>query len=441
MMSNATAFEAPSASDAVPGPAPVEKRFFKTMSKRTKWYLFAIATVLLLSFVSVVTGADDLTSSGTVGATLRLSMPIMLAGLAGVWAERSGVVNIGIEGMMILGTWAGGFGAWHWGAWAGLGLAIVGGLLGGLLHALATVTFNVDHIISGVAINTLAFGVTRYLSAEFFLGQPGGGMSQSPKQSSAIGLTNVPFLSGGSLFGWKSPDMLGWVEKQNYPFLSDIAGLARGLVHEVSWATILAIALAAVTSWVLWRTRFGLRVRSSGEAPFAAESLGVRVQWVRYRALALSGAFAGLAGGYLAIISNSSYREGQTAGRGYIGLATTIFGNWRPSGVFGGAVLFGFTDALQLRKASSLTALLLFAALALLAIGVWMGAQQRLVPAISSLVGAALFGLAFITVDKVPEPLTTRLPYAVTLLVLAVSSQSLRPPAWVGRPFRPGEDH
>ena len=114
-------------------------------------------------------------------------------------------------------------------------------------------------------------------------------------------------------------------------------------------ATLIAFALVAVTWFVLWRTTFGLRVRSSGEAPSAAESLGVRVLPLRFAALAVSGAFAGLAGGYLSIVTTDHYQQGQTQSKGYIGLATTIFGNWRPSGVMGGAMLFGFADTLNAR--------------------------------------------------------------------------------------------
>jgi simple sugar transport system permease protein len=124
----------------------------------------SLGFVLLLSMVRILTNSDDLTSSGTISSTLRVATPILLAGLAGLWAERAGIVNIGIEGMMIVGAWLGGFGAWKWGSWAGIGLALVGGALVGLIHALATVRFNVDHVVSGIAINILAGGATEYLS-------------------------------------------------------------------------------------------------------------------------------------------------------------------------------------------------------------------------------------------------------------------------------------
>src|SRR5690348_1407446 len=126
--------------------------------------------VFLLSVVRVVSGADDLTSSGTVSAALALSIPIAMAGLGGLWSERAGVVNIGLEGMMIMGTWGAGWAGYQWGPWSGVLAGAAFGAVGGLLHAIATVTFGVDHIVSGVAINILGLGVTQYLSVVAFEG-------------------------------------------------------------------------------------------------------------------------------------------------------------------------------------------------------------------------------------------------------------------------------
>jgi len=167
-------------------------------------YRFAVLVIVPLSLMSGVrlwTGQDPLTSSDTVGSALRLAVPILLAGMAGLWAERCGVLNIGIEGMMILGTWFGGWGAWQFGAWAGLAFAVVGGMLGGLIHAVATVRFNIDQVISGVVLNLFAFFGVRYLSDLVFVGQQGGGVSQSPPQRSVISRVDVPFLSGGQVGG------------------------------------------------------------------------------------------------------------------------------------------------------------------------------------------------------------------------------------------------
>lgn len=408
-------------------------------TKARRALLVGGAMFLVLSFVRALTDTDSLTSSGTMGSTLRLTVPILLAGLAGLWAERVGVVNIGIEGMMILGTWFGGFAAWQWGAWAGLAFGILGGVIGGLIHAVAVVRFNVDHIISGVALNILAFGAMRYLSELAFVGEQGGGISQSPQQISRIGRLTLPFLAGGRLGDWRSPDVLGWLEERHWFAVGDAAGLLRGLVYDVSWATIIALLLVPATFWILWRTRFGLRVRSSGEAPAAAETLGVRVVPLRYTALAISGGFAGLGGAYLAVVFSSYYREGQTASRGYIGLATMIFGNWRPSGVLGGAALFGFGDALQLVAREALPKLFLFFAIIAAVIAVATALRRRVGAFVAAATFAALFGVAFAFVEEVPEPLTKAVPYLLTIIVLATASQRLRPPAHAGRPFRSGE--
>lgn len=406
------------------------------------WIRFPAMVALalfLLAITKSVTDARDLTSPSIWGTVLRLTVPIMLAGLAGLWAERVGIVNIGIEGMMILGTWFGAWGAYKWGGWIGLGMAILGGVLGGLIHAVATVRFNVDHVISGVALNLLAFGGMRYLSAVTY---GINRISNSPVQRSGIARFNIPFLAGGEIFGWKTPSIFGWVADRDVAILSDMARILRGLCTGVSAATLIAFALVAVTWFVLWRTTFGLRVRSSGEAPSAAESLGVRVLPLRFAALAVSGAFAGLAGGYLSIVTTDHYQQGQTQSKGYIGLATTIFGNWRPSGVMGGAMLFGFADTLNARgKPESVPSLfILFTFIAGLLIVFNLYRRKATSAAAAAVVGGLLW-LAYWRLDRLPESLTHTTPYVVTLIVLAVASQRLRPPAHAGQPYRSGEDH
>ena len=157
------------------------------------WILIGLAAALfLLSVLQLVTGADDLASSGTIRATIIATVPIALAGLGGLWSERSGVVNIGLEGMMILGTFGAGFFGYHYGPWAGVVGAIALGAIGGLIHAVATVVFGVDHIISGVAINIIALGATQYLAALTFTGLPGGGQTQSPTLGDVNSITIGP---------------------------------------------------------------------------------------------------------------------------------------------------------------------------------------------------------------------------------------------------------
>ena len=401
--------------------------------------LIVAAGLVVVSIVARIADAPDLTSSGTAAAALRLAVPIGLAGLGGIYAERCGIVNIGLEGMMILGTWFGAWGAWRFGAWEGVALGILGGAIGGLIHAVATVTFNVDHVISGVAINILGGGFARYLSVLAYDSASGGGPTQSPSVNSSVGTVTLPLLSGGSVAGRKSPDVLGWLERKDWFFVGDGAGVLKGLTAGVSWVAVIALLLIPLSTWVLWRTRFGLRLRAAGEAPAAADSLGVSVTRYRYYGVVISGAMAGLAGVFLSTVAASIYREGQTAGRGYIGLATMIFGNWRPSGLAAGAGLFGLADALQLRSDASVRALLLLVAIGvgLLALRQWR--KGALVRAGLSAALAIAFAVAYVTVDKVPSQLTYCTPYVVTLLVLASASQRLRPPAKAGQPYRKGQ--
>lgn len=412
-----------------------------TNSKNFRLLVAIFGALAIISTVRLWTDQDGLTSSGTIGTALRLTVPILLAGMAGLWAERCGVLNIGIEGMMIFGTWAGAWGAWQFGPWVGLLFAILGGMFGGLVHSIATVRFNIDQVISGVVINLFAFFGVRYLSELVYVGKPGGGISQSPPQKWALPRFDLPILSGGEIAGWKSPDFLGWLELQRWFIIGDLGGIGRGLTHNISWATVIALVVVPVSTWVLWRTRFGLRLRSSGESPVAAESLGVDVIRLRYYGLLISGGLAGLAGGTLSIVASSYYRQGQTAGRGFIGLATMIFGNWRPSGIMTGAMLFGYAEGIKLVASDSITALFLFIAAISGVFLIYAIIRRKRIQVLIALVAFCLSALAYQTVDTVPESLTQSLPYVVTLIVLATANQRLRPPAMAGVPFRRGEPH
>jgi len=409
----------------------------RRLEARRLVYLLGLV-ILLLSAVRWITGANDLTSSGTYGAALRLAVPILLAGLGGLYAERTGVVNIGLEGMMILGTW---FGAWagvEYGVWWGVVLGIVGGALGGLVHAVATITFGVNQIVSGVAINILAAGVARFLSVIAFTGQ-GGGATQSPQIPTRLPHVTVPVLAGGEVFGWQSPDALGWLERKRWFAISDSSALFRGFMDDLSILTVITLLLVPVTFFFLWRTRLGLRMRSAGEHPEAAESLGVPVYTMKYLGVLISGALAGLAGAFLVLEAAGIYREGQTGGRGFIGLAAMIFGNWRPTGVAAAAGLFGYTDALNLRSAPAVHALVLFAAIALAALGAWYLYRRRFTGAAIAVVIGGLALLWFGVTDSVPRQFVSSAPYVATLVVLAVASQRLRPPAADGLPYRRGQ--
>jgi simple sugar transport system permease protein len=404
--------------------------------------LLSVGGVALLALVRIVTGSDDLTSAATFGTAVRVVVPILLAGLGGLYAERTGIVNIGLEGMMILGTWFGAYGATEWGAWQGVAFGVLGGALGGLLHAVATVTFNVDHVISGVAINILGAGAARYLSVIAWVGKDtGGGATQSPKVTGTVGDFSVPVLAGGDLFGWHTPDVLGRVASWHWFVVSDVAGLLRAVTGDLSMLTVIAFALVPVSAWFLWRTPLGLRMRSAGENPHAAESLGVDVYRMKYIGTVLSGAFAGLGGAFLVLELSGIYRQGQTANRGFIGLATVIFGNWHPTGVLLGSGLFGFAEGLTLRPgAQSLVHdLLLFVVLATAAAGILFLVRRRLLTGGVLLAIAVASGVWYAVSDTVPRQLIGVTPYLVTLVVLAFATQRLRPPAADGLPYRRGD--
>ena len=396
------------------------------------WPLALAGVLVALSAIRLVTGISDISSSGTLGATLALAMPLALAGLGGLWSERAGVINIGLEGMMILGTWGAAFGAIHGGPWMGIVGAMVCGAVGGLVHALATVTFGVDHIVSGVALNIVAMGVASYLAARFFGELEGGSDVQSPPLPS-LPRVGIPGIS----------DPLKSVEDKGWFFVSELAALLRAATTNLSILTVIALLLIVGTWWLLWRTPFGLRVRSCGESPVAAETLGVNVYLYKYVAVTASGALAGLGGGFLAMVASNAYRESQTDGRGYIGLAAMIFGNWRPGGVLMGSGLFGFMDALQLRGGGdAIHALLLLIAVLLVGLGLWqvLRRQRYVQGTIAFAIGVAV-GVIFVITETVPGDVTRFAPHLTTLLVLAFASQRLRMPAANGKVYRRGEGH
>ncbi|GGY91793.1 ABC transporter permease [Streptomyces poonensis] len=383
----------------------------------------------LVSLVRLITGADGITNVSQMSTALELAVPIGLAGLGGLWAERAGVVNIGLEGMLILGTWFGAWAGYQWGPWTGVLLGIVGGAIGGLLHAIVTVTFNVNHIVSGVAINILALGATRYLAPLAFEGVEGGTAKQSPPVES-LGDFTIPGLSSA----------LSDLNAHGWFLISDLAGLLGGLVTDVSWLTLIAVALIPATWWILWRTSFGLRLRSCGENPVAAESLGVNVYKYKYLAVIISGGLAGLGGVFLSIVANPFYLEGQTSGRGYIGLAAMIFGNWMPGGLALGAGLFGYTDSLNLRGGSeNVHALLLLGAILLVIGAIWVAIRKKYVQAAITFVVGVLVFAWYAGTNEVPNQVVSATPYVITLVVLAFSAQRLRMPKADGMPYRKGQ--
>ena len=321
---------------------------------------------------------------------LGLATPIALGALCGILNERSGVVNIGIEGMMltsafvsflVAGLAAGALGSQAgpvFGATAALLIGVLAGIATGvlvsLLHAWLSITVRADQIISGTIINIAALGVTGYLSRLIISGNPRLGAGTFRSFSPPEFLTDIPIV--------------GWIFNMF---------LAKGPI------AMSVIVLVVVVQVLLFRSRWGLRSRAVGEHPRAAETVGIDVIVMRYRNVLIGGVFAGLAGAFLTLESNSSFQNNMTAGRGFIALACVIFGRWTPIGAFGAALLFASSDAL--------------------------GIAVQLRPP-----GAELPDLAAI-VAVIPAEIYNALPYIVTLIVLAgVVGRSIAPAA-VGQPY------
>jgi simple sugar transport system permease protein len=401
------------------------KVLFKSPARIT---IMIAGLFFVLALVEDFTGASDISSPGTSGATLRFAIPLLMAGLGGLWAERAGVINIGLEGMMIVGTWtAAWFGYLH-GPLMGFVAAAIFGLASGFFHAILTVKIGIDQAVSGLAINLIAAGGARYLSGVFFP-PVGGDRTVSPPVDSFPTFT-IPVIA----------PILESIDNANIFFISNIAGVLLGVVKDVSLVTLALLLLVPLTSWILWRSKFGLRMRFSGENPMAAESLGINVYHIRYIAISVSGMLASLGGAYLALVASSVYREGQTAGRGFIGLATVIFGNWKPGGVFAGSILFGFTDALRVRQSESVMSLIMVAGIVALVLSIFYSINRRWKPGLISGSLALVAWWIHQRVDVIPQEFVTVFPNFATLIVLTFLAQRLTPPAMAGMPYRRGSE-
>jgi ABC-type uncharacterized transport system permease subunit len=409
-------------------PESPQARLMRARRFSNTWLLLGVLGIVLVSAVRVGTGADDLLATDTIKATVIATCPILLAGIGGLWSERAGVVNIGLEGQMILGTWGAAYFTYYYGPWMGVFGGALLGAVGGLLHALATVTFGVDHIVSGVAINIMAAGAANFLAETYFADLEGGGFKQLTGLDSP-GRMTIPGIS----------DAATSLADKHWFLISDLSAFVAAATADVAWLTVLVVVLVIATAWILWRTSFGLRLRSCGENPAAAESLGVNVYRYKYVAVTVSGALAGIGGAFLTLVSSSGFTAGQTNGRGYIGLAAMIFGNWRPGGTVLGALMFGYTDSLPLRDTASVHALLLVVAIALLAFGGYrLYRGQQTAGLVIGAFGVA-FGVWWATTDSVNRDLVGLTPYVATLLVLALFSQRLRMPAADGLRYRRGQ--
>jgi general nucleoside transport system permease protein len=297
-----------------------------------------------------------------LASCLRISIPIAFASLGAIFCERAGIVNIGLEGMMLVGAFAGVWGSDLTGSpYVGLVFAILAGGLFGLVHAVLTVRFKTDHIISGLGINLLASGLTLVLLMAIW-GNRG-------KSADVAGFDN-----------WSIPVL------KNIPVVGNIIGNMTPFFY--------LLIVLIVASWiVLYKTVFGLRIRVIGENPQVADTLGVDVYRMQFFCVILCGMLAGIGGAYLSIGDVHFFNRDMVSGRGYIALAATIFGGWNPIGAFGGSLLFGLAQSLQIR----------------------------------------------LQIFDVPVQFIEMLPYVLTLVVLVIFRKRNRAPASVGKHFRRGE--
>jgi general nucleoside transport system permease protein len=336
--------------------------------RKLGWWAVVLAvlgTALAVWAQSRQVGAlEAVFGASLLAATLRSATPLAFAAMGGIFSERSGVVNIGLEGMMLSGAFfgiavVGWTGQWELGIFAAMA---AGGLLA-LIHAFFSIHLRADQIVSGTAINFLALGLTGYLFRSIY------GTRGTPELEERIPTVSVPGL-------------------RDIPFVGDVIG-------DMSLMIWMAILLVIVTTLVLFKTPLGLRLRSVGEHPRAADTVGISVFGIRYGAVVFSGMCAALGGAFLSFGFGGAFNENMTVGKGFIGLAAMIAGNWRPFPAFVVCLLFGFSDGLSRRLQGS-----------------------ELLPDILSS----------------PNILQT-LPYIITLIALVGIIGRSRPPAAVGRPY------
>jgi general nucleoside transport system permease protein len=318
------------AAQTVPVAAPARPSLLSRLGDQRR-FVFIATIILLLTAITVIVGGGQNSPAVIIASyaatTLAVATPLTLGALSGVWCERSGVVNIAIEGMM-LGSAFFGFiasiyskqaGASDGAALAiGVTAAIITGMLFALLHAVLSITFKVNQIISGTVINILAVGLTGYLNRQLFF------QGQVPHAPGVLPAVHIPILSDPNITG---------------PF-------ARVFTQQP--IAIAAIVLVCVTHFVLFHTQWGLRTRAVGEHPRAADTVGINVFKMRYADVLIGGMIAGLAGAYFTLESVPSFEPLMTNGRGFIALAAMIFGNWTPFGAWAAALLFGAAQALQI---------------------------------------------------------------------------------------------
>lgn len=307
-------------------------------------------------------------------ATIRIATPLMLCAMAGIFSERSGIVDISLEGKLLSGAFvAATIAAVTGSAWLGLGCAILAGVVMSLIHGFACITHKGDQVVSGVAINILASGLTVVLGIALF--KRGGQTPSLPKEGRFTPIE------------WWGVEMMDSV-----PIIGTIY---RQLISGHNMLTYVALLAVPLTAFILYKTRFGLRLRAVGEVPEAVDSAGISVTWLRYRALIIGGALCGIAGAYLSIAQGGNFVREMSAGKGYIALAAVIFGNWKPITAFFACLMFGFLEAATTR----------------------------------------LEGLDLPLIGEIPTQLMQAMPYVLTVLLLAGFIGKPKPPAAIGQPY------
>ncbi|MBS8263528.1 ABC transporter permease [Mesobacillus boroniphilus] len=301
------------------------------------------------------------------------TIPLLITALGGLFSERSGIVNIALEGLMVIGAFSGALSIHYMSGvldnhtlvlWLGLLAAVLAGMLFSILHAFASINLNANQIISGTAINLIATALTVFLARNI------------------TGSGNIRISSGFS--------------PSNVPFLSDIPVIGDLFFTKTYPTTWFVLAILFVSSFILYKTRFGLRLRSCGEYPQAAEAAGINVRRVRYSGVLISGAFAGL-GGALIIVTQSGEFTGTVAGLGFLALASLIFGQWKPLGVLAATFFFGFASTIA--------------------------NVSQVIPELA----------------VIPPILLKIFPYVVTLIALVIFSKSSQAPKAVGETFDSGK--
>jgi len=317
---------------------------------------------------------DEALWGALLASTLRMATPLILCALAGLLAERSGVIDLGLEGKMLFAAFAAGAAGAVYGSTA-VAVALAIGVATGLswLHGLACVSYRGDQVVSGVATNIIAAGLTVVLGMAWFA--QGG---QTPAVSAAVRIS--PLM----------PDLAEWV--QGIAIIGPVLG--PGLLGHDALVYV-AFAMVPAVWWLLFRTRFGLRLRAVGENPQMVDAAGVSVTGLRYAALTMNGILCGLAGSYLVLAQSASFSQNMTAGRGFMALAAMIFGRWHPVKALWACLLFGFLDSVAIR-----------------------------------LQGVSIAGLG-----EVPVQLIQALPYVLTVVLLAGFIGSAVAPQALGRPY------